>query len=120
MAKETMKKTLKLALELNTDTAQFYPLLPFPGTEAYNWAKSNGYIYGTYSDYVKEDGTINSLLNISDLSSEEMVKFCDDARRKYYMRPRYIAHRLWVGIRNPEDLKRSLKAFSRIWRFLMK
>ena len=33
--KETMEQTLKLALELNADTAQFYPLLPFPGTEAY-------------------------------------------------------------------------------------
>ncbi len=117
---ETMEKTLKLALKLDTDTAQFYPLLPFPGTEAYNWAKDNGYLHGTYSDYVREDGTINSLLNLPGLSSEEMVEFCDMARKKYYMRPRYIIHRLWVGIRNPEDLKRSLKAFRRFWKFLNK
>ena len=76
--------------------------------------------YGTYSDYVKEDGTINSLLNLPGLSSEEMVRFCDDARKKYYMRPRYILHRLREGVRNPEDLKRSVKAFKRIWKFLIK
>ena len=118
--KETMQETLKLALELNTDTAQFYPLLPFPGTEAYAWAKENGYIKGDYSDYVKDDGTINSLLDLPALSSEEMVRFCDDARKKYYLRPRYIMHRLWMGVRDPEDLKRSLKAFSRIKKYLFK
>lgn len=118
--KETMQKTLELALKLNTDTAQFYPLLPFPGTEAYEWAKSNGYMHGAYSDYVKEDGTINSLLNLPNLSGEEMVEFCDMARKKYYMRPSYIFHRLWMGLKDPQDLKRSLKAFNSIKKFLLK
>jgi radical SAM superfamily enzyme YgiQ (UPF0313 family) len=118
--RETMQETLKLALKLNTDTAQFYPLLPFPGTEAYQWAKENGYIRGGYTDYVKEDGTINSLLELPNISSDEMVQFCDYARKKYYLRPRYIMHRLWVGIRDVDDLKRSLKAFGRIRKFLFK
>ncbi|MBP1561957.1 MAG: radical SAM protein [Oscillospiraceae bacterium] len=118
--RETMQQTLELALKLNTDTAQFYPLLPFPGTEAYMWAKSNGYINGTYSDYVKEDGTINSLLELPNLSGKEMVEFCDNARKKYYMRPRYILHRLWVGLHDWQDLKRSLKAFNKIKKFLFK
>lgn len=118
--KETMYETLKLALKLNTDTAQFYPLLPFPGTEAYDWAKQNGYMRGGYADYVKEDGTINSLLELPGLSSDEMVAFCDQARKKYYLRPGYILHRLSVGLRDPEDMKRSLKAFRSIKKFLLK
>lgn len=118
--KETMQETLKLALELNTDTAQFYPLLPFPGTEAYAWAKKNGYITGKYDEYVKEDGTINCVLNLPGITGDEMVKFCDDARKKYYLRPSYIAHRLWMGLKDPEDLKRSLKAFGKIKKFLFK
>ena len=112
--RETMQQTLAFALELNTDTAQFYPLLPFPGTEHWRWYKEAGYIKGDYSDYVKEDGTINSLVELPDISSEEMVAFCDDARRKYYWRSSYILHRLRVGMTDPEDLKRSLKAFARI------
>lgn len=116
--RETMQGTLKLALKLNTDTAQFYPLLPFPGTKAYAWAKENGYIRGGYADYVKEDGTINSLLELPGLSSDEMVAFCDQARKKYYLRPAYILHRLWVGFRDWEDLKRSWKAFRSIKKFL--
>ena len=118
--KETMQQTLDLAMRLNADTSQFYPLLPFPGTEAYDWAKENGYLRGTYSDYVKEDGTINSLLELPEITSDEMVQFCDDARKKYYWRPSYIAHRLRVGLTDPEDLKRSIKAFGRIKEFLFK
>ncbi len=118
--KETMEETLSLALELNTDTAQFYPLLPFPGTEAYLWAKENGYIHGGYMDYVKEDGTINCLLELPGLTGEEMVKFCDDARKKYYMRPSYIWHRIVMGIKDPADMKRSLKAFKNIKKYLLK
>lgn len=61
--RETMQQTLDLAMRLKADTAQFYPLLPFPGTEAYRWAKENGYIKGSYDDYVKEDGTVNACWN---------------------------------------------------------
>jgi len=118
--RETMEETFRLALRLNTDTAQFYPLLPFPGTEAYAWAKTNGYIKGGYEDYVKEDGTINCVLELPNISAQEMVDFCDNARRRYYFRPRYIAYRLWAGLRNPDDLKRSLKAFSSMKKFLLK
>lgn len=118
--KETMQQTLDLALELDTDTAQFYPLLPFPGTDEWRWYTEAGYIKGGYADYVKEDGTINSLVELPEISSEEMVEFCDAARKKYYWRPKYIAHRLRVGLTDLEDLKRSIKAFGRIKDFLFK
>ncbi len=118
--KETMQDTLKLALKLNTDTAQFFPLMPYPGTEAYTWAKSNGYIKGDYNNYNKENGDHNTVLNMDHLTTEEMNEFCDLARKKYYLRPRYIMHRLWIGLRDPEDLKRSLRAFGRIKGYLFR
>ena len=118
--KETMEKTLKAALRFDTDTAQFFPLIPYPGTEAYEWAKSNGYITGKYEDYLQEDGTLNCVLNTPELSSDELVKFCAYARKKYYMRFKYIAHRIWRGIIDPEDLKRSIKAFGKLKNSLLK
>lgn len=118
--KETMQETLALALKLNTDTAQFFPLIPYPGTRAYAWAEKNNYVVKHYADYCKPDGTHNTVLNLPELSAEEMVNFCDAARRKYYLRPRYILHRLWVGLRDPADLKRSLKAFSKLKKYLFK
>lgn len=117
---ETMEKTLKAALRFNTDTAQFFPLIPYPGTEAYAWAKTNGYISGRYEDYLQEDGTLNCVLNTPELSAKELVDFCAYARKKYYMRPSYICHRLVQGIKDPEDMKRSLKAFGRLKESLFK
>ena len=38
---ETLAKTLKLAKDLNPDTAQFFPLMVYPGSEAYEWVKQN-------------------------------------------------------------------------------
>lgn len=118
--KQTMENTLQAALRFKTDTAQFFPLIPYPGTEAYAWAKSNGYITGKYEDYLQEDGTLNCVLNTPELSAKELVDFCAYARKKYYLRPWYIAHRLWKGICDPEDLKRSLKAFWRLKDSLLK
>lgn len=117
---ETMEKTLKAALRFNTDTAQFFPLIPYPGTEAYVWAKTNSYISGKYEDYLQEDGTLNCVLNTPELSANELVDFCAYARRKYYMRPSYIWHRFVQGIKDPEDMRRSVKAFGRLKESLFK
>lgn len=118
--RETMEETLRLALKLNTDTAQFFPLIPYPGTEAYQWAKENNYIEMDYEKYCLPDGTHNTVLSLPDLTTEEMVDFCNMARKKYYLRASYILHRLRVGLRNPSDLKRSLKAFAKLKRYLFK
>jgi radical SAM superfamily enzyme YgiQ (UPF0313 family) len=118
--KGSMMDTLKLAKRLNTDTAQFFPLIPYPGTEAYEWAQSNGYITSNYTDYCKEDGSHNTVLHLPDISTTEMVDFCNYARRKYYLRPKYILHRLWLGIKKPADLRRSLKAFNNFKKYLLK
>lgn len=118
--KESMNKTLKLAIKLNTDTAQFFPLIPYPGTEAYTWAKENNYIELDYEKYCLPDGTHNTVLSMPNLSAQEMVDFCNRARRKYYLRPKYIMHRIMIGLKNPADFKRSLKAFSRIRHYIFK
>lgn len=116
--KETMQQTLDLALKLNTDTAQFFPLIPYPGTEAYDWAYENGYIELDYEKYCQPDGTHNTVLSMPHLTAQEMVDFCNMARKKYYLRPRYILHRLYVGLTDFSDLKRSLKAFGKLKQYL--
>ena len=117
---ETMKATLAAAKRFKTDTAQFFPLIPYPGTGAYVWAKENGYISGKYSEYIHEDGTLNCIINTPELSAQELVDFCQYARKKYYLRPWYIAHRIVRGLRDPEDFKRSIKAFGKLRETLFK
>lgn len=118
--RETMKETLDVALTLKLDTAQFYPLMPFPGTEAYDWAVSQGYLSGKFTDYLKEDGNHNTAFHFDDVTAEELVEYCNYCRRRFYMRPWYICHRLWMGIKDPADLKRALKSFGRFKNFLIR
>lgn len=118
--RETMQETLKVALTLKLDTVQFYPLMPYPGTEAYDWAVAQGYLSGKYTDYLQEDGNHNTSMHIGDISSQELVEFCNMARRKFYLRPWYIGHRIWMGIKSLDDLKRALKSFTRFKDFLRK
>lgn len=118
--KETMQRTLEAAMRFKTDTAQFFPLIPYPGTEAYDWAVKNGYMTGKYEDYLQEDGTLNCVLNTPELTAQELVDFCAMARKKYYMRPWYIGHRIIKGLQDPEDMKRSIKAFWRLKDSLLK
>lgn len=118
--RETMEETLRAAIRFNTDTAQFFPLIPYPGTEAYAWAKENGYISGNYDEYVHEDGTVSCVLNLPNLSAEDLVDFCSYARKKYYLRPEYIGHRVVMGIKDKDDFKRSFKAFRKIGKSLLK
>lgn len=118
--KETMEQTLQLALRLNTDTAQFYPLIPYPGTGAYKWAKLNGYIETDYEKYCLPDGTHNTVLSTPELSAQEMVDFCNKARKKYYLRMGYVLRRIIMGMTNPDDMKRSLKAFGMLRHYLFK
>lgn len=109
--RETMESTLKAALRFNCDTVQFFPLIPYPGTEAYTWAKNEGLISGKYEDYLQDDGTINCVIRTPDMSSQDIVDFCAYTRKKYYWRFSYIMYRLWMGIKSPSDMKRSFMAF---------
>ena len=112
--RETMAATLAAAMRFKTDTAQFFPLIPYPGTGAYDWAKTNGYINGKYDEYIHDDGTLNCIVSTPKLSAQELVDFCQTARKKYYLRPWYFAHRVWRGVHDLEDFKRSLKAFVKL------
>ena len=89
----TVAATIDLADKLNCDTAQFFPLMAYPGTEAYQWAKERGYIKAKdFSGWVTEEGLHNTVLNTDTLSARDLVRFCGRARRRVYLRPNYILY----------------------------
>jgi radical SAM superfamily enzyme YgiQ (UPF0313 family) len=119
--KETLKKTLNLALTINPDTAQFYPIMVYPGTRAYQWADSNGFIKAkTWRDWLTEEGLHNSVVSTSDLSAEELVQFCDNARRNFYLRPRYIFAKLLQIIKHPREAKRITRSAKTFIKYLVR
>ncbi len=118
--RKTLKESLQLALRMMDDTMQFFPLMVYPGTEDYEWAKKEELLsIKDYSEYLTEDGNHNSVLRMPDMTSDEIRESCDYARRRYYLRPQYIAYKLYQQLRHPSEIRRTYKAAKRFVRFLM-
>lgn len=116
---ETLEKTLTMAKELNPDTAQFYPIMVYPGTEAYDYFNDKGWI--TTQDYrrwITEDGLHSSVVSNPDLTYNELVAFCDRARREFYLRPTYIVSKLLQILTHPGEAKRIIKAAHTFFNYL--
>ncbi|MHB1153405.1 MAG: B12-binding domain-containing radical SAM protein [Eubacteriales bacterium] len=119
--KETMMETLEFSKKLHLDTVQYFPLMLYPGTEAYEWAKSNEYIKAnSYDEWLKEDGMHNCVLSTDSISNHELVEFCNYARKKFYLRPTYILMKAVQCLTSNEDLVRTAKAFGTFRKYLLK
>ena len=88
--KETMQRTLDLALELNTEMANFYSAMAYPGSPLYGVAKSKGWkLPGTYSGYSQHSYDTQPLPT-KYLSAEEVLSFRDEAWLKYHTNPKFL------------------------------
>ncbi len=118
-SRASMESTLNFAMATNPDTAQFFPLIPYPGTEAFNWAREEGYLATLdYSKWLTEDGLHQCVLNLPGLPAQEIVSFCDQARKTYYLRPRYLFRKLFQVVRSAEERRRTLKSLRQFRKFL--
>jgi radical SAM superfamily enzyme YgiQ (UPF0313 family) len=118
---QTLKKTLNLALKINPDTAQFFPIMVYPGTRAYEWAREKGYItVKNWREWVSPEGLHKSVVSTPDLSARDLVKFCDEARRKYYLRPSYILGKISQVITRPKEAKRIFRSAKNFFKYLIK
>jgi anaerobic magnesium-protoporphyrin IX monomethyl ester cyclase len=119
--RETLEETLRFAKELNPDTAQFFPLMVYPGTEAYLWAKQeNCVLTEDFSQWVTKEGLHNCVVQMSDLSNADLVAFCDRARREFYLRPGYMIWKLRQVVCHPSELKRTAKSLKTFLKFLLR
>ena len=119
--KETMQETLEFSKSLRMDTVQYFPLIVYPGTEAWTWAKSNGYLIAkSYDEWLTPDGMHNCVLSTPEVSNQELVDFCNYARKKFYLRPKYILMKLGECLTNKEDFVRTFKAFETFRKYLLK
>ncbi len=117
--RETLNESLNVALKIMDDTMQFFPLIVYPGTRDFDWATKEKLIsFKSYADYLTPDGNHNSVVRMPQMSSDEIRQWCDYARNKYYLRPRYIFYKFFQQIGNPADIRRTVKASKRFLRFL--
>ena len=109
--KETIAETVKFAKELDPDTAQFFPIMVYPGTEAYDYFKSRGFLLSEdYTKWLDEEGMHNCMVSRPWLTNKELVKLCNNARMEFYMRPKYIFQKIAQAMRHPKEIPRLFKA----------
>ncbi len=103
--KATLRKTYDFACNLDLDYAQFYCASPWPGSEFYKTAKSEGWLASDNWDDYEQD---KSVLNYPGLSAEEITKFRDWASIHFYMRTK-IVWRTLTRIKSPGEFINFIK-----------
>ncbi|MBN2383431.1 radical SAM protein [bacterium] len=68
--RQTAQQTIDLALSLGLDTAQFSIATPFPGTEFYRLAETNGWLLT--HDWSKYDGATGAVISYPHFSKKEI------------------------------------------------
>jgi anaerobic magnesium-protoporphyrin IX monomethyl ester cyclase len=117
----SMEKTLNFAKKLRPDTAQFFPIMVYPGTTAYQEAKNRNYIQiEDWGGWLTKEGLHNSVVNLPNITHEQLVSFCDRARRSFYLSPAYIAYKLKQSMTDRRELQRNLKGFITLSKYLLR
>jgi len=89
--RQTLEETLRFALELPLDIAQFYAAAPFPGTNLYDEALRQGWLSNRDSDLFPAAISQNdAALELPGLPAAEVDSFRRRAYRKFYGRPRIL------------------------------
>jgi radical SAM superfamily enzyme YgiQ (UPF0313 family) len=87
---ERMKETLDLAMELNTEHANFYPCQALPGSPLYFEAKKNKWdLPQTFEEYAFFSYECKPL-RTNYCTSEEVLKFRDEAWQKYFTNSNFL------------------------------
>jgi len=107
----SVQETLQFALRLPLDTAQFYPLMVYPGTYSFAWAKSHGMLTADdFRDWLSPEGLHQCVIRTEDLSSRQLVKFCNYARRRFYLRKSYLLRQAGKFITDADERTRLIKS----------
>jgi anaerobic magnesium-protoporphyrin IX monomethyl ester cyclase len=118
---DSVQKTIDLAKQLNPDTAQFYPVMVYPGTEAYDeYREKNWLTAQDYDQWLTPEGLHNCVVRNENFDSAGLVRVCDDARRQFYLRPRYILYKAVQMLRHPSEIRRTFKAGRTFLKYLLR
>jgi radical SAM superfamily enzyme YgiQ (UPF0313 family) len=104
---ETMDATIRLAIELDPDLANFMIAAPYPGTELWELVEREGVRFShTWDDYAIHSDKAH--FRVGDLSPDLVERKWHEAYRRFYLRPSRVAKRLTM-----RDTWRNLPARTR-------
>ncbi len=119
--RESIRATIELAKELGPDSAQFFPIMVYPGTESYEFFRKKGWLVTQdFDKWVDEKGWHKCMVDMPGLSAKEIVEWCDRGRKEFYLRPGYIAGKALQIVFNPREAKRIAKASKTFFKYLLK
>ena len=87
---DSMKMTLDLAIEMNTEEANFYSAMAYPGSPLYGIAKKEGWkLPSTYTGFSQHSYECQPLPT-KYLSANQVLAFRDEAWMKYHTNPKFL------------------------------
>lgn len=88
---ESMAATTQYAIDLDPDFANFYPAVPYPGTALYEKVRQQGLL--KQDDWTRMEYSYY-LLEGQGLDEPTVMRAINQARRRFFLRPRYVARHL--------------------------
>jgi radical SAM superfamily enzyme YgiQ (UPF0313 family) len=89
---ETLRMTEKALRRVDPEILHCQICAPFPGTEFYDTAKTNGWMIT--KDYVPIDPTTNALISYPHLTNKDLEAAVRRMNRNHYLRPAYLIRQL--------------------------
>ncbi len=87
---ESMQMTLDLAIEMNTEEANFYSAMAYPGSPLHGIARKEGWhLPDTYDGFSQHSYTCNPLPT-KYLTAAQVLAFRDEAWMKYHTNPKFL------------------------------
>ena len=86
--KESLEKTIDYAIGLDPDFANFYPAVPYPGTDLYAKAKREGWLAS--EDWSRMEYSYYQMRG-NGLDEPIVLDAINRAKRRFYLRPGYVA-----------------------------
>ncbi len=111
---ETMEDTIRFALELDPDLANFMIAAPYPGTELWEIAQRDGRLFSLdWRDYAIHDE--KARYELPGLPPDLVERKWHEAYRRFYLRPR----RIWRRAVDPDTWRRLPDYLSNFGRFFL-
>jgi radical SAM superfamily enzyme YgiQ (UPF0313 family) len=95
----SMELTVDYALELDPDFANFYPAVPYPGTDLFEKARRDGLLTAeAAADWPKMEYSYY-LLTGNGLDERVVMRTINRAKRRFFLRPSYLLRHLGDVVR---------------------
>jgi hopanoid biosynthesis associated radical SAM protein HpnJ len=116
--KETIEETIRFAAEINPHTIQVSLAAPYPGTELYRQAVSEGWLDIAHAELIDDHGVQIAPLHYPHLSHTEIFESLETFYKRFYFRRKKIASLVAEMIKSPDMMRRRLREGVEFFQFL--